>query len=307
MRGSTFNKEVRLVFAQLHRSLDLSGSELTELDCTGTRIEGELILGSAEHPRPKWHNGSALSLNLRNVHAGALQDRRDRVAEHRPWWKELFCGEKQWEDAWPTELQLDGFTYNRLGGFGGMSERVDLQGSCDVDMHARDVSWYVDWLARDHSYSPQPYEQLAATFHATGEPTKANRILYESRSRAQAQAMRQHECSRWFGSFLLKWSIGYGLGRYYSRAIWWVIAFTALGAGIIYLSGQGSSGLPIDLPARLVYSLDQLLPIVELEKYDNVVLKDGVAYYFYFQKLVGWVLGSFLVAGLAGITQKQRR
>ena len=29
-----------------------------------------------------------------------------------------------------------------------------------------------------------------------------------------------------------------------------------------------------------------------------------VTYYFYFHKLVGWVLASFLVAGLAGLTQK---
>jgi hypothetical protein len=34
------------------------------------------------------------------------------------------------------------------------------------------------------------------------------------------------------------------------------------------------------------------------------VLTGGVAYYFYVQKLVGWALGSFLVAGLAGLTQK---
>jgi len=55
-----------------------------------------------------------------------------------------------------------------------------------------------------------------------------------------------------------------------------------------------------------VYSLDQRLPIVEFENHEKISLSGGVAYYyFFFQELVGWVLGSFLVAGLAGLTQKQ--
>ena len=48
--------------------------------------------------------------------------------------------------------------------------------------------------------------------------------------------------------------------------------------------------------APFVYSLAKLLPIVELEKYDRVVLTGGVAYYFYVQKLLGWMLGSFLAS-----------
>ena len=53
-----------------------------------------------------------------------------------------------------------------------------------------------------------------------------------------------------------------------------------------------------------MYSLDQLLPIVYFEKYDNVVLTGGVAYYFYIQKLDGWALARF-VAGPADLTQKR--
>jgi hypothetical protein len=312
LSGSTFNEKVSLLFARFRRNLDLSDSELIELDLSGTRIEGELRLGSDLHSRTRWRKGAALGLNLRNVHAGALQDRRDKVAEQcekRPWWWRLFGDRERWEgweDAWPAELQLEGFTYDRLGGFGGTPEPVEnLQGKWDVDMQARDVRWYIDWLARDHSYSPQPYEQLAGAFRATGDPTKANRILYESRRRARIEARRRGEYFRWLGSLFLNWTIGYGLGRRYFRTLWWVIAFTAVGAGVLYFSGQPSEGLAPGLPARFVYSLDQLLPIVEFEKYDKVVLKGGVAYYFYVQKLFGWALGSFLVAGLAGLTQKQ--
>jgi uncharacterized protein YjbI with pentapeptide repeats len=308
MRDSTFNKRVALLFAQCKRTLDLSNSELAELDLSGTRIEGELRLGSDQHSRTRWREGTGLGLNLRNVHAGALQDRRDRVAgerENRSGWRQLFGSRGRWADAWPSELQLEGFTYDRLGGFGGTPERVKhLQDHCDVDMQARDVQWYIDWLARDHSYSPQPYEQLAAAFRRAGEPTKANRILYESRRRARAEAWRRGWYPQWLGSLFLDWTIGYGLGGRYFRALGWVVAFTAVGAGILHFSGQPADGLATGLAARIVYSLDQLLPIVEFEKYDKVVLNGGVAYYFYVQKLVGWLLGSFLVAGLAGLTQK---
>src|SRR5262249_34295752 len=163
----------------------------------------------------------------------------------------------------------------RLGGFGGLGDTPD---SGDVNMQARDVEWYVDWLARDHSYSPQPYQQLAGAFRPAGGPTQADRTLSESRRRAPTPAGRHHQTLRWLGSCFLSWTIGYGLGGRYFRALWWVIAFTAIGMGVLYFSGQPVDGLAPGLPARFVYSLDQLLPIVEFEKYDKVVLKGGVVY-----------------------------
>jgi hypothetical protein len=43
---------------------------------------------------------------------------------------------------------------------------------------------------------------------------------------------------------------------------------------------------------------------VELEKtFTEIVLHGSAKYYFYFQKLMGWVLASFLIAGLSGITK----
>jgi hypothetical protein len=298
-----------MIFARWGANLDISNSEFVEFDLSGTRIEGELRLGSYYHGMTRWRKGDILQLNLRNVHVGALQDKRQRVGRHpenRRWWP-LFGNRKRlekWEDAWPEQLQLDGFTYDRLGGFGGNSE-VDSPDT-DINMQSRDVNWYINWLARDRSYTPQPYEQLARAFRAAGEPTKADRILYESRGRARIEAWRERNYAAWLGSSFLDWTIGYGLGTRYFRALLWVIAFTAVGTGLLYFFGHPHDGFAQGgLPARIVYSLDQLLPIVEFEKFDKVVLARGVAYYFYLQKLVGWALGSFLVAGLAGLTQKQ--
>ncbi len=147
-------------------------------------------------------------------------------------------------------------------------------------------------------------------FDAAGEPTKAQAIRYASRERARSKARRERLWRlplpgwRWWGLTLLKWTIGYGIGLKYFRALAWVIAFTIIGAGVLCLSGQPSEGLAPGVPARVVYSLDQLLPFVEFDEYDKVVLTGGVAYYFYALKLIGWVLASFLVTGLAGLTQK---
>ncbi len=67
----------------------------------------------------------------------------------------------------------------------------------------------------------------------------------------------------------------------------------------------------------LFASLDQLLPLVTLDKaHDALIFGNlsanppvepqpyGVRVYFYVQKIAGWILGSFLVAGLAGLTQR---
>jgi uncharacterized protein YjbI with pentapeptide repeats len=273
MRKARFEKQVDLVYAHIGSNLQLSGADFsgagfTELDLSSTRIEGELDLGSGAAPALRWREGARLT--LRNTHSGALRDR---------------------PDAWGgLELQLDGFTYGRLGGFVGVA----------ADVPARGIGWYIAWLARDPSYTPQPYEQLAAVLREAGEPTKANRILYENRERARAEAWEQHDYARWLGLSLLNWTIGYGLGLRYFRALGWVVAITLIGALVLIQSGQGPPGKG----PKAVYSLDQLLPIVELMKSDKVALTGAVAYYFVVQKLIGWVLGSFLVAGLAGLTQK---
>jgi hypothetical protein len=47
-----------------------------------------------------------------------------------------------------------------------------------------------------------------------------------------------------------------------------------------------------------------LLPFITLRKaHDDVDLEGFARYYFYFHKVMGFVLGSFLLAGLSGITK----
>ena len=270
MREAVLEKGTHLIFAHIGLNLDLTGAEPTHLDLSATRIEGELRLA------PEWREGAQLI--LRNTHVGTLQA------------KDL--------SSWPDEgsLQLDGFTYGRLGGYEGAF----------ADSPAPDNIDYIAWLARNSSYTPQPYEHLAAVLRAAGEPTQANRIRYESRERERTAAWEQRDYAgyaRWFGLTLLNWTIGYGLGLGYFRALGWILVFTLIGTVALYAFRQGPEGLA----AKAIFSLDRLLPIVQLDESHKEVeagLAGRVKYYFYAHKLVGWVLASFLIAALAGLTQE---
>ena len=87
-------------------------------------------------------------------------------------------------------------------------------------------------------------------------------------------------------------------------ALVWVLVITFLGA-IILASTAGRDFTFIDVIGNLAYSFDLLLPIVELDKRHALEGIEGWRrYYFYVHELAGYVLGSFIVAGLAGITKK---
>ena len=88
------------------------------------------------------------------------------------------------------------------------------------------------------------------------------------------------------------------------RTLWWVLGFTLLGTAVLVWHRQG----PERLSAKAFFSLDRLLPrLVELDKTHDEVeagLTGWVRRYFYLHKIVGYVLAGFLLAGLAGLTQR---
>jgi hypothetical protein len=276
------NGEWSLVYAKITSGLDLSGGGLKFLNLTGTRIGGELGLGTATgHGAPHWRKGSRMA--LRNTYVGAIQDRKD---------------------SWPDTLELEGFTYGWLGGLGA-------EGKADIEK--RSSAWLIDWLARDPTYSPQPYEQLAAVLTKGGQAEKADEVLYAGRERERLELQKrllagQGSPQAWLDFFwkcLLHASIGYGYKIH--RAFYGIAFFVVVGTVWIWRSRQltrhriatGAAGT-----TPLEYSIDMLLPIIELRKqHYEIDLTGPVRYYFYIHKLAGFVLVSFLIAGLAGLTK----
>ncbi|NIW99099.1 MAG: hypothetical protein GWN13_12805, partial [Phycisphaerae bacterium] len=188
------DQELILYFSRIGSSLDLCGATIGAIDLTGATITGELRLGSAQTQQPtNW--GEASRMVLRNTTVGAIQD-ADVMT-----------------DSWPEYLELEGFTYHRLGGFGAMGA---------ADIAKRNREWFIQWLERDRTFSPQPYEQLAIMLSRSGYPAKANAIRYAARKRSRRTALERNdgkprEWLRWIGLTLLQLTIGYGLGARYFR------------------------------------------------------------------------------------------
>ena len=215
------------------------------------------------------------ALNLQDANAGALAqldpqpsgppaDRPARLAA-----------------VWPDVVGLQGLTYQRI-----------REGLSEVD-----AGWLVDWIARDPRFSPQPYEQLAQVLRAEGDLAKANAVLYAAR-----------ECERrntgsWFDrgwKWLIRMLIGYGY--YVQNSLFAALGLLAVGTGVSLL-GRTEGRRTVE--QSLLYSFDMLLPFVQLQrgKDETLLLKDWARWYFYAHRIAGFILGSFLIAGLSGLAR----
>jgi len=268
--GPVEEQMVNLIFAKILGNLAISGSQIPSLDLTGTKISGELCLGPFSPYQPiKWWSGAKLT--LRNTDVGALQDHHD---------------------SWPEILDLNGFTYARLGGW-------DPKGENPVTN--RETSWFCRWLEKQPDYSPQPYQQLASVLVNMGHRMESDEILYAGRERERKST------NGWARAWmtLLKEVIGYGYKTW--LALGWAILAVLVGTDVLIVQGiLWPHQIAVKgIPEEFAYSLDMLLPGVQLDKHHfDIVLDGGVKYYFYFQRLMGVILGSFLIAGLSGLTKK---
>ena len=274
MRGPAEFHEVIALAANIVGRLDARGSEFESLDLTGARIDGELVLGSQEGTvtwtahKDRTNSAYSVQLKLQNTTIGVLQDTKT---------------------SWPPALELEGFTYNRLS----------VKGANEEDMpHQRGSDWYIAWLARDNSYSPQPYRQLAGVLDASGYKDIANDILFANRERERTESNPSE--GNWWLLSALKITIGYGF--HYFWVLRWIVSLTLI--GICFLLCEKKCH---DNGEKLGfwYSLDMLFPIIQLRKlhYEIDLSNKVVRYYFFGHKLVGYVLVFFVIAGLTGLTK----
>ena len=199
------------------------------------------------------------------------------------------------KNAWglqPDHLDLVGFTYDRLGGLNATSASA---------MSARSIEWLKGWLAKQDGfekfYNPQPFEQLAKVLRQSGYPGKAVAILIAARDHE-----RDSPATPWLTQVKLwvLWGlIGYGYHNWI--AVFWFAALTGLGT---WVCGMSPFGRRMRAVQRYWYSFDMALPLIALNKrHEAAKLTGRVVVYFYFHKLAGFVLVSFLVAGLSGLTK----
>ncbi|HIJ75585.1 MAG TPA: hypothetical protein HPP81_02610 [Deltaproteobacteria bacterium] len=254
--GAEFANRVSINSSRIEWDLSISGAAFNSLDLAGTHVGGELRLGRDEYGREtQWVMGDS-KLTLRNTEVGALQDLKG---------------------SWPPNLELDGFKYNRLI---GTSENETS------NMAYRPFNWLTQWLGKQKTYSPQSYEQLADVLKKMGFPDNANEILIASKKREQKRAWDRRQWRNWFGLAVYGFFFGYGYRTFWSL----VGVFVAAGWLIALYTFQGKLKGPLWC---FIYSLDLLLPIIQLDKRNYDTHLGGWAErYFYAHKVFGYGLAT---------------
>lgn len=272
--GNQQDSVVHLQGACISGGLLLRGAEVQIVSANHMVVEHAVVLGEDEG-----RETSISSLNLAGAKVGSIMD---------DWNPER---DKTGMDPWPPDIHLQNFTYNHLQGwpeYGGW-----------VPITARPASWFVKWLARQKEFSPQPYEHCAKLLRAAGAPDKANAVLYACKERERKQAAGWRKA----GMSLMKAFIGYGLGAKYFRVLYWAAALAVVGFLVAWCN---SSCAVKEWYWFFAFSLDQLLPIVSLSKeFDPKILSGwSWAYFIFLHKPFGFILASFVVAGLAGVGKR---
>lgn len=280
--GTQFSQMPYITSTNVRGIIDLNDAKLPSLDLSSTIIGQELRVGRDQPVT--WKSDSTLILvntRVRVISAAIISDVKERCATGK---------------SWPDKLVLQGFSY-------------DVFWSVDAVTKAKHLPcWYIGWLERDNSSYDQSFRQLASVLKAKGETDNAEEILYRSKDRELARATEDGSYFDVIGLYSLKYIIGYGIGSRIFIVIFWVFGFTIIGITVL-LASQTARRKGIIWCAGA--SLDHLLPIVELNKefgdfFNDPTRKDLKSWqiaYFSIHTLIGYLLASFLVVGLSGLTQ----
>ena len=278
MTGATFERPAELTAMRVAGDVNLAGAMINALNLYGSTVGKDLVLADLVGPSVQWRrnvDGSGLirdpMLILLDTSVGGLLDN---------------------PRSWPANLDLvlRDFRYERLLPFGKPPQGFG---------QLRDAAWYIDWLARDHSNSFQPYWQLAKTLKAYGEGGKAHEVLIAGRER-QRLRLPWMSLERWW-LWALRWLIAYGYGAGELQALFWATPFFLFGGVLAQRRAKPDSD---GNRPGFWYSLDMLLPGMWLnENHPKLTLDRGARWYFNVHRLVGYVLLLFVVAGLAGLTE----
>ena len=294
-------------------------SRLWRVEMHGVVVAGEFVL----HAETQWRPGARL--NLRNARVGAVQD--------------------DLGESWPASLYLHGFDPGRLGALGGQGTSymtrpaqwfVEFLGrTAEVQQNPPALLWpqlpqFVrriwpvpdgapGWLcrllvpvARDVGYRPSTYITFAERLRALGRVGPADLVAYEGREIDRRNAIFPRNLGLW----MLRATMGYGIGYRYFRALYWVVGLAALclvtAAIDASINGWHRTVFAHHPPIWVIYAcISHVLPIVSLDKSYGDALPGQIAgpfgkAVFHIVTLCGWLLGGMLAAGLSGLTQRPK-
>ncbi|SIT49334.1 conserved hypothetical protein [Paraburkholderia ribeironis] len=204
-------------------------------------------------------------------------------------------------DLWPKEIDLTGFTFRFF-------HAMDDRNLPAVPQGVTPAEWFTCWLARASSqrYDPGPYQAVADFLLKTGDADAAREVGIAGKNKERAQACRSVLTPNWFDYVLpctylwLSWAlVGYGYRLYLSFV--WAAIFIGVGTVVFRHTLEGRLA---KVPIGFAYSFDMFLPLVKLrDEHYKIDIKSRARYCLYVHKLAGWVLGTFIVAALTGLTK----
>jgi hypothetical protein len=258
-----------------------------EINLLGANIGGELNCDDGRFSKP-----GGCALNMEGAKASALYLRPASSSSGDVSLANAQVGRLHDDPAsWPAtaKLQLRGFVYESLEN-GAVKDRVRGRRA---------------WLRRAPGrFNPQPYEQLAAVYRRDGDEQAARRV-------AIAKQWRRREVLGPLGkawNWLLYVLVGYGYRTWLAGL--WLLGLLLAGTAV-FASAHDHQQLTEAKGARelqhfnpLMYTLDVLLPIVDLGQQGGWVPHRGAAVWFWVLTLAGWVLTTAVVAGLTGVLKR---
>jgi hypothetical protein len=279
LRSARFSRDM-IVGARLAKHDDSNNDVI--FDAISMRCDGVL------HWQPQVNHLSGTA-NFEHAHVGALNDQLDR---------------------WPTQIQLDGFTYDRLNRPQTFDERLE-------------------WLKRQDRYHSQPFEQLIAAYRKLGDASSAAEVAIGK------WRMRRGEMPEWnprrfwelprVWDYFLDISSGYGYRPW--RPFIGLLLVLATGTAVYAWGAQQGAFCPIDtmknspkpceqLPQLphfnpLAYSVETLLPLGELGQRRFYVLRDDVpashyiGWYTLLHRLLGTVFSLLLALAPTNILRRE--
>jgi hypothetical protein len=187
--------------------------------------------------------------------------------------------------AWPVQLLLRNFSY----------ESIQHDPAISVPMR-------LSWLKRDlEGYIPQPYDQLASAYRRSGQVEAARKVAVAKQQRRRQVLNLAGKTWNW----LLYLTIGYGYRTW--QAGLWLLTLMLIGTAVFaraYPAEMAATRHPPMTFNAPVYTLDVLLPVINLGQQDSWQ-PEGITRYAYWALITsGWILTSALVAGLTGIFKR---
>jgi hypothetical protein len=291
-----------LLGARILQNMHLSGSHIVGLiDLTGIEIQGELNLAQFVGNAPTWADEARLV--LRNAKAGALA-----------------CGLHAFRRGKSfVACDLAGFSYERIGGIGAGGAGSTLASAKGEDLRI----WLQCCRPSDH-FDPAPYRALASALEAAGRKDRAADVRnalgnYELVAKGTPLLQRVMLALSWL-------FIGYGERNHRAFIAFALLVLGAAGVGywheLVWPSAATIAGWT-DRQAWLDwggFAFADAVPLITFDEAHKTFLADrfcgaeakgvcdrtpaGLTAFYYFVKVAGFAILSYLAAGLSGLAQR---